>query len=63
MTYSEECQMGRDHAAQVMWEAAQTRNMPRMVQAIRDAAKDDTGHGIGFLFAISGQVMQINGRV
>ena len=44
--------MGRNHAAHVMREAAQTGNMPRMVQAIRDAAKDETGYGAGFLYAL-----------
>lgn len=56
MSYAVECQAGRDHAAQVMQEVAQTRNLPKMAQAIREAAKDETGFGAGFLFAISGEV-------
>lgn len=52
MTYSMQCQAGRDHAAQVMQEVAQTGNLPKIAQAIREAAKDESGYGVGFLFAI-----------
>lgn len=63
MTYSMQCQMGRDHAAQVTREAAQTGNLPKMAQAIREAAKDETGFGAGFLFAICGEVVQPENRI
>jgi len=52
MNYQQECQAGRDAAAHVLLEAKQTDNLPRMVRAIREAAKDETGFGVGFLFAI-----------
>lgn len=58
MNYKAECQMGRDHAAHVMREAVQTGNMPRMVQVFREAAKDETGYGAGFLFAIGAEVVK-----
>ena len=58
MNYTQECQTGRDHAAQVMQEAAQTGNMPRLVKALRAAAKDETGYGAGFLFAIGSEVVK-----
>lgn len=53
MSYSLECQVGRDHAAQLMREVAQSGNLPKMVQALRVAATDETGYGVGFLFAVA----------
>ena len=58
MSYAVECKEGRDRAAHIMREAAQTGNMPALVQAIRDAAKDESGYGAGFLFAIGSEVMK-----
>ena len=58
MTYADQCQYGRSHAAQVVRDAAQTGDLPKMVQAIREAAKDETGYGAGFLAAICGKLMQ-----
>ena len=58
MTYSLECQVGRDHAAQLMREVSESANLPKMAQAIREAAKDETGFGVGFLFAISSEVVK-----
>lgn len=58
MTYAKQCQMGRDHAAHIMNETTQTGNMPALVQAIREAVKDDSGYGAGFLFAIGAVVLK-----
>ena len=58
MNYSQECQMGRDHAAQVVREAAQTGNLPKMVRQVREAAQDETGYGAGFLFAFGEKVLK-----
>lgn len=52
MSYSLEAQVGRFHAAQLMREVAQSGNMPKMVQALREAAKDETDYGVAFLYAI-----------
>lgn len=58
MNYQQECQAGRDAAALVLFEAKQTGNTPRLVRKIREAAKDESGFGVGFLFSISGEVMR-----
>jgi len=58
MDYSQECQAGRDAAAHVLLEAKQTDNMPRFVRAIREAAKDESGYGVGFLWAIGGEAVK-----
>ncbi len=58
MTYSMQCQAGRDHATKIMQEVAQTRNLPKMARAIREAAEDETGYGAGFLFGISDEVVK-----
>ena len=58
MTYSMQCKVGRDHAAQVMREVAQSGNLPQLVQAIREAAKGETGFGAGFLFALGGELVE-----
>lgn len=55
MNYQQECQAGRDAAAHVLLEAKQTGNLPRFIQKIREAAKDETGFGVGFLWAIGGE--------
>ena len=58
MDYAVECQAGRDHAAQIIQEAALTGNLPNFAQAIREAAKDESGYGAGFLFAIGAALKQ-----
>ena len=59
MSYSLECQVGRDHAAQLMREVAQSGNLPKMIQAMRDAAVDPTGYGVGFMFAVAGAAVSL----
>lgn len=60
MSYSLECQVGRNHAAQLMREVAQSGNLPKMVLAIRQVAKDETGsgYGVGFLSAIASRAVK-----
>ena len=56
MDYTAECKLGRDHATQAMNDCRATGNVPKFVQTIRDAAKDEGGYGVGFLFKLSGEV-------
>ncbi len=56
MSYNLECQVGRDHAAQLMREVGESGNLPKIVQALREAAKDETGYGVGFLYALSEKI-------
>lgn len=58
MNYSLECQIGRDHAAQLIRETTQTQNIPKLVEAICKAAKDGSGFGAGFLFAVGLELMK-----
>ena len=61
MDYATQCNLGRDHAGQMLRETARTGNLPKMVQTIREIAKEDTGFAVGFLFALSDRAIQING--
>ncbi|MFN4153645.1 MAG: hypothetical protein ACK4HF_03240 [Paracoccaceae bacterium] len=58
MEYQTQCDYGRDCAAHAMRIAQTTGNLPALVRAIREAAKDETGFGVGFLYAIGGEVVE-----
>ena len=58
MTYQFECQGGQDEARHVISEARKAGNLPRLVFAVRDAAKDETGYGVGFLFELCQEVIK-----
>ena len=55
MDYTAECKLGRDHAMQAMADCRATGNVPKLVRTIQDAAKDESGYGVGFLFALTGE--------
>ena len=56
MDYSVECKLGRDHATHAIADCRATGDLPRLVRAIRDAAKEGGGYSVGFLFALTGEV-------
>mgnify|MGYP003610633901 CR=1 FL=1 len=52
--YSEECRQGREAAAELLRSiAGDGDRLPELVRAIRDAAADESGRGVGFLFVIA----------
>lgn len=51
--YVFECKVGRDAAARLISDVAREQvGMPVLVQKIREAATDQSGFGVGFLWAI-----------
>lgn len=51
--YGSACRRGREEANKLL---GSEDNLPKLVRAIRDAAKDGTGFGAGFLFEVAGRV-------
>jgi len=56
MDYARECSRGKAVAANDLAAVRETGNLPLFVRKIREAAKDDSGIGVGFLFAIAGEL-------
>lgn len=57
MNYSIECKAGRDYAASEVSRCAETGDLPRLVRTIREMAADESGIGVGFLFAAAGRLI------
>ncbi|MCK9550885.1 hypothetical protein [Aquamicrobium sp.] len=53
MSYALHNQIGRQRAQRIIEECAATDNMPRLVNEIRKAAADESGFGVGFMYAIA----------
>lgn len=51
MNYAKENEFGRQRAMQAIDDCRLTGNVPRFVRLVRDATFDETGAGIGFLYA------------
>lgn len=56
--YKVECQYGRDAATQALRECKATGNMPKIVREVRAAAADETGYGVGFLYALAREAVK-----
>ncbi|MGQ0565976.1 MAG: hypothetical protein ACT4OK_13015 [Gemmobacter sp.] len=56
MDYTAECKLGREHATEAMNDCRATGNVPKFVRTIRDAAKDESGYGVGFLYALGCEI-------
>lgn len=56
MTYEQQCEYGREIAANVVSECLETGNQPKLVRMIRDMASQETGVSIGFLHSIAERV-------
>lgn len=53
MTYQQECIAGRERAADLIRECAETGNLPKLLREIRYHAADEGGNGVGFLFELA----------
>ncbi|WP_167521764.1 hypothetical protein [Paracoccus pantotrophus] len=58
MDYSMECARGRAEAAHDLAAICKTGNMPLLVQKIRAAAANETGFGVGYLYALAERAAQ-----
>lgn len=56
MNYEQQTARGRAEAAHDLAAIRETGNMPLLVRKIREAAVDETGFGVGYLFALGGRV-------
>lgn len=56
MDYTKQNAFGRAHAVHAIQDYQQTGNAPRFVQTIREAATDETGFGVGFMFELAERV-------
>lgn len=53
MDYANENEFGRRRVAQVVADCAATGDVPRLVREIRAAVADESGAGVGFLYALA----------
>lgn len=58
MEYVRQCEAGRAKAKYLINELKQTGNMPRFAKALREAAVDESGYGVGFISAVLEKVKQ-----
>lgn len=58
MDYVFDCKYGADRASTEVAEFRNTGNLPKLKRVIEQAAKDETGFGVGFLTQLCREVMQ-----
>ena len=52
MNYEQQTARGRAEAIHDLAAIRETGNMPLLVRKIREAAADETGYGVGYLFTL-----------
>lgn len=58
MEYSKECELGQLEAQHDMAAVSVTNNLPLLIRKIREAAADQTGYGVGYLYELGQRALK-----